>query len=129
MADRVLEQLDRLQNGAREMRPRGREHDQYQSFGRYDAYESEPADYGREEVYGDENAFPTDLHGTRAQITMPHSSLTRSSASGSMAYHDRYDERPSHGSQMLPPQMIPRHPHPLVSAARESSTQPFDLCE
>lgn len=69
MADRLLEQLDQLQRGARETNPRGRGYDTHNSYSRYDAYEPELADYGMEEVYGDENTFPAGMNCTSTKAT------------------------------------------------------------
>lgn len=69
MADDVLAQLDQLQRGARIAHPRRQEHNAHDNY-RYDAYGMEPDFYGGNEMYGDENAYPSDMHGMRLLTTL-----------------------------------------------------------
>jgi hypothetical protein len=61
MADKMLARLDQLQRGARETQPRLQEHNTHNDYGRYDVYEDVQGYYDGDEVYGDENAYPSDL--------------------------------------------------------------------
>jgi len=70
MADEMLARLDQLQRGARETQPRRQAHDAYSHYGRHDTYEDEPDYYHGDEVYGDENAYPSDLQGAQSYITL-----------------------------------------------------------
>ena len=65
MADEMLARLDQLQRGALELHPRRQEYHARNGYNRYDAYEAEPHYYDGEEMYGDENANPSDLHGAQ----------------------------------------------------------------
>lgn len=70
MADEMLAQLDQLQRGARETHPRRRENHADNGCSRYDAYETEPDYYDEEEMYGDENAYPSNLHGAQRCVAL-----------------------------------------------------------
>jgi len=70
MADEMLARLDQLQRGARETHPRRQEYYAHNGYSRYDAYETEPDYYEGDEMYGDENAYPSDLHGAPRFITL-----------------------------------------------------------
>ena len=65
MADEMLARLDQLQRGARETHHQRQEYHAHNSHSRYDAYEPEPDYSDAEEMYGDENARPSDLHGAQ----------------------------------------------------------------
>ena len=68
MADEMLARLDRLQRGARVPPSRRQEHNTHNAYTRYDAYETEPDYYGGEEMYGDENVHPSDVHGMQISL-------------------------------------------------------------
>lgn len=70
MADEMLARLDQLQRGARETHPRRQEYHARNGYGRYDAYETEPNYYNGEEMFGDENAYSSEMHGTQHCITL-----------------------------------------------------------
>lgn len=70
MADEMLARLDQLQRGAREIHPRRQEYNAHHEYGRYDTYEPEPNYYDGEEMYGDENIYPSELHGMRLCLTL-----------------------------------------------------------
>ena len=70
MADEMLARLDQLQRGARETHPRRQEYHAHNSYGHYDAYDTEPNYYDQDDLYGDENAYPSDMHGTQLCITL-----------------------------------------------------------
>jgi hypothetical protein len=70
MADEMLVRLDQLQRGAREAHPRPQEYIPHNDYARYDTYEAEPDFYDREEMYGDENIYPPELHGRQCCIAL-----------------------------------------------------------
>ena len=70
MADEILARLDQLQRGAQETHPRRQEYHAHNAYSRYVAYETEPDYYDGEEMYGDENDYPPDLHGAQRFITL-----------------------------------------------------------
>lgn len=73
MADEMFAQLDRLQQGARQTRPRRQEYQFNNSNSRYDAYETQSGYYDGNEMYGDENAQPQGMNGRRTGITLTRS--------------------------------------------------------
>lgn len=70
MADEMLAWLDQLQRGAREIRPRRQEYNMQNDYALYDTYEAEPDYYDGEEMYGDENVYPSESHGMRFCIVL-----------------------------------------------------------
>lgn len=70
MADEMFAQLDRLQQGARQTRPRRQEYEFHNSNSRYDAYETQSDYYDGNEMYGDENTQPQGLNGRRTDTSL-----------------------------------------------------------
>lgn len=70
MTDEMLARLDQLQRGARETHPRRQEYDAHNGYSRYDSYEAEPDQYDGEEMYVDENIYPSELYGKQRCITL-----------------------------------------------------------
>jgi hypothetical protein len=70
MADEMLARLDQLQRGAREIHPRRQEYNTHNNYARYDTYEAEPDYYDGVEMYGDENVYPSEVHGTQLCIAL-----------------------------------------------------------
>lgn len=70
MADEMLARLDQLQRGARETHSRRQEYHAHDGYSRYNVYDPEPDYYDQEEMYGDDNIYPSDLHGMQRCITL-----------------------------------------------------------
>jgi hypothetical protein len=70
MADEMLARLDQLQRGAREIHPRRQGYNTHNDYARYDTYEAEPHYYNGDEMYGDENFYPSESHGMHFCIAL-----------------------------------------------------------
>jgi len=130
MDNPIFAQLDRLQRGARETRPRRPEyHEQYPSHGR-EIYSQDPEYYDGEEVYGDENSFPPTANGM-SSIAAPALLHTDDCIDPYTDAYSQYQaEPPVRGSQMLPPQGDMRPYRSQAPQAREPmASGRLDLCE